>query len=337
MLGVYMSSIVEVAKLAGVSTATVSRVISGKGYVSENTKNIVNQVIEELGYKPSKTASVLARRTKHKIAVVFSQRIIDLETKDSDLFEGDGFYSIVYKGIKDRIEKNGFHMDVLVLEKRTKNRFDEYDGFLLVGGDFTKEDIEHYKQLRKPFVLIDQHLKGYPIDSVVSNGYDGAISCIDYLIKKGYQKIFHIHGPLSHYGFKDRFDGYVDGMQMHGFYPRTFLCDDINDDFNIIIPQIIKHTGIPDCIFAGNDNMAKKILRYLISEGYQIPQDIALVGFDDMLFSSIIKPALSTVKVYKYEMGDLAVDRLRQLLYQENIHPVKISLHTTFTKRESCR
>ncbi len=332
-----MSSIVEVARLAGVSTATVSRVISGKGYVSEKTKIIVNQVIEELGYKPSKTASTLARRKKHKISVVFSQRIINLEKKGSHFFESDGFYSIVYKGIKDKAEKYGIDFDIHVLERHSNSISNIYDGFLLVGGDFTIEDIEKYKKANKPFVLIDQHLKGYSIDSVVSNGYDGAISCINYLIKNGYNKIFHIHGPLSHYGFKDRFDGYVDGMQMHGFFPRTFLCDDINDDFNIIIPQIIKHTGIPDCIFAGNDNMAKKIMCYLLSEGYKIPEDIALVGFDDMLFSSQLNPALSTVKVYKHEMGDLAVDRLRQLIYEENIHPVKISLHTTFIKRGSCK
>ena len=332
-----MSSIVEVAKLAGVSTATVSRVLSGKGYVSDKTKKIVNQVIEELGYQPSKTASVLARRKKHRIGVVFSKRIINFEKREEKLFSGDGFYSIVYKGIKDKAEKYGFKMELFVLENLSTVNFEECDGFLLVGGDFTTDDIQQYKQTKKPFVLIDQHLKGYSLDSVVSNGYDGAISCIDYLIEQGYKKIYHIHGPLSHYGFKDRFDGYVDGMQMHGFFPRTFLCDDINDDFNIIIPQIIKHTGIPDCIFAGNDNMAKKILTYLLAEGYKVPDDIAVVGFDDMLFSSILKPALSTVKVYKYEMGDLAVDRLRQLLYDENIHPVKISLHTTFIKRESCR
>jgi len=331
-----MSSIVEVAKLAGVSTATVSRVLSGKGYVSKKTRELVNQVIEELGYKPSKTASVLARRKKYSIGVVFSERILNLEKKGTKPFAGDGFYSFVYKGIKDRVEKFGFQMEILSMEKQKEAFSDNYDGFLLVGGDFTIDDIQQYQRSKKQFVLIDQHLRGYSIDSVVSNGYDGAISCIEYLIKMGYRKIFHIHGPLSHYGFKDRFDGYVEGMKMHGFFPRTFLCDDINDDFNIIIPQIIKHNGMPDCIFAGNDNMAKKILDYLLSEGYQVPDDIALVGFDDMLFSSIIKPALSTIKVYKYEMGDLAVERLRQLLYDENVHPVKILLHTTFVKRESC-
>src|SRR6056297_2006221 len=134
-----MSSIVEVAKLAGVSTATVSRVISGKGYVSEKTRKMVNQVIEELGYKPSKTASVLARRKKHKIAVVFSQRIINLEKKQSRFFESDGFYSIVYKGIKDKTDKYGIDLDIHVLEKQSNPLCDNYDGFLLVGGDFTIE------------------------------------------------------------------------------------------------------------------------------------------------------------------------------------------------------
>src|SRR6056297_579379 len=168
-----MSSIVEVAKLAGVSTATVSRVLSGKGYVSDKTKRIVNQVIEELDYQPSKTASVLARRKKYKIGVVFSDRIIKLEKKKGQYFSADGFYSIVYKGIKDKAEKYGFKMDILVLEKQSKDFINDYDGYLLVGGDFTPDDIQQYKQTKKPFVLIDQHLKGFSLDSVVSNGYDG--------------------------------------------------------------------------------------------------------------------------------------------------------------------
>jgi LacI family transcriptional regulator len=82
--------------------------------------------------------------------------------------------------------------------------------------------------------------------------------------------------------------------------------------------------------------MAKKILAYFSKSGFRVPEDIGLAGFDDAIFASTISPSLSTVKVYRYEMGDLATERIRQLLYDENIHPVKISLHTSFIKRDSC-
>jgi LacI family transcriptional regulator len=331
-----MSSINEVAKLAGVSTATVSRVISGKGYVSEKTKKIVLEVIEELEYSPSKAASGLARRKVFNIGVVFSRRLINYENQTGKDFSGSGFYSIVFKGIREKAKKLNMNTTVLELEKQREQIDSGFDAYLLVGGDITVEDVIMYEKINKPCLLVDQHIKGYSVDSVVSNGYDGAVRCMDYLMEKGYKKIFHIHGSLSHYGFKDRYEGYRDTMKTNGFFPRTFLCDDINVDFNQIIPQIIKHNGVPDCIFAGNDSMAKRILAYLSDEGYRIPEDIALVGFDDAVFASSLTPALSTVKVYRYEMGDLAIERIRQLLYDENIHPVKISLHTSFIKRDSC-
>ncbi|HOO33658.1 MAG TPA: LacI family DNA-binding transcriptional regulator [Thermotogota bacterium] len=330
-----MSSINDVARLAGVSTATVSRVISGKGYVSEETRKIVQKVIEELEYTPSKTASGLARRKNFRIGAVFSERILNYEKNDGRDFLGDGFYTTVFRGIKEKAGKLNMTVNILMLEDQRKQISSDYDAFLLIGGDVTEEDVLLFRACEKTFILVDQHLKGCSVDSVVSNGYDGAVSCVTHLIEEGYSRIFHIHGPLLHYGFKDRYEGYRDAMKQYGFFPRTFQCDDINDDFNLLLPQIFKNEGMPDCIFAGNDSMAKKIMTFFHKAGYKVPDEIALAGFDDAVFASTMSPSLSTVKVYRYEMGDLAVERIRQLLYDENVHPIKISLHTSFIKRDS--
>jgi len=332
-----MSNIKDVAKLAGVSTTTVSRVVSKNGYVSSETREIVMKVIEELGYSPSKTASRLARRKHFTIGLVISQRIVKLEKKDGILFSAAGFYSIVFRGIKEKSKKLNMSVKTLILEEERKKISSDCDGYFLLGGDITIDDVEIFKKSHKPVLLVDQHIHGQSLDSVVSDGYDGAISCTNYLINKGYKKIFHIHGPLSHYGFKERYDGYRDSMKSHGFLPRTFLCDDINDDFDLLVPQIFAISGVPDCIFGGNDSIAHRILYYLLHTGYKVPEDMGLVGFDDSIVASVIKPNLSTVKVYRYEMGDVAVERMRQLLYGENIHPIKMSLHTKFIKRESCK
>jgi len=332
-----MSTIKDVAKFAQVSTTTVSRVLTGNGYVSEKTKKVVLKAIEELGFKPSKGAAELARRKKHRIGVVISRRIQKLEYENGELLSNEGFYSIVHKGIKDKSQEYNIELTILILEEQRENLSVEYDGYLLMGGDITYEDVIRFRgKENKPVILVDQHIQGFAFDSIVSNGYDGARNCIGHIIKRGYTKIFHIHGPLSHYGFKERYDGYRDAMKINGLLPMTFLCDDINDNLDILLPQIIQNYGVPDCIFAGNDSIAGKLYTHLNELGYEIPNDIGIVGFDDAIFASLIKPALSTVKVFRYEMGSLAIDRIKQLLYGENIHPVKMSLHTEFIQRDSC-
>ncbi len=333
-----MSNIKDVAKLAKVSTTTVSRVITGNGYVSDKTRNIVMKAIEELGFKPSKEAVGLARRKRYAVGVVISRRIQKLECEDGAILSKDGFYSIVYGGIKDKAEEYNIELKILILEEQREKLNESLDGYLLVGGDITLEDVYAFKGVNcKPVILVDQHIQGKGIDCVVSNGYDGARNCIEHIIGEGYKKIFHIHGPLSHYGFKERYDGYRDAMKINGLLPLPFLCDDINDNMGLLLPQIFQNYGFPDCIFAGNDGIAVKLYSHLNGMGYEIPEDVGVVGFDDAIFASLVKPALSTVKVFRYEMGSLAIDRVRQLLYGENIHPVKISLHTEFIQRDSCR
>ncbi|HPE68167.1 MAG TPA: LacI family DNA-binding transcriptional regulator [Thermotogota bacterium] len=331
-----MASIRDVAKLAKVSTTTVSRVIGNKGYVSPETRQIVLKAMENLEYTPSDMARRLGRRKGFQVGVVFSQRIQKLIRLPVHPYSREEFYSTVFKGIEDHARQNQMKVKWLCLEEQRVHLDDSLHGFILAGGEVNAADVERYSQLGKPFVMLDQYIPGKQVDCVVSNGYDGARTAVSFLIKSGMRRIFHVHGPLGHYGFKERYDGYHDAMKSEGLYPFPFLCDDIADNLEDVLRRAIQSAGTPDAIFAGNDSIALMINHHAPKLGLFPGKNLGLVGFDDLLVASTVSPPLCTVKVYRFEMGCMAVDRLRQLLYGESQHPVKISLYTHFVRRASC-
>lgn len=321
------SNLKDVAELAGVSTATVSRVINNKGYISEQTKRKVIKAVNELNYLPTKTARFLAKKGQtYNVAIISGERVLD-----SISSHPDEFYTVVVKGITDFAKKHRLNTHFL------KMRESEYiyDGYLLLGGEITDDYVKDLKSTHKPVVLVDQYIPGLKIDCVVSDGYDGAVYGIEYLIKKGLKKIVTFHGPLSHFGFKDRYDGYVAAMENHGLLPKTYEYDEIGDNMSNLIDMILRTYGKPEGIFGTNDTAAIRAMEELQKRDFKIPEDISVMGFDDIVSASSVTPSLTTLKIFKYELGSVAARRLYTLLMGEEEHPTKTSLFTHFIKRES--
>ncbi|WP_235598542.1 LacI family DNA-binding transcriptional regulator [Kosmotoga arenicorallina] len=322
-----MTRLIDVAKLAKVSTATVSRVINNNGYVSAKVRERVMKAIEELGYQPAKAARFLAKSGQNfDIGVVADDWVLKSITTVID-----EFYSIVYKGIIDFSKNHRMNIHLLDVNSWDENA----DGFLLIGGGITKELVREVKKTKKPLVLVDQYLPGLKVDYVVSDGYDGAVFAVDKLISKGMKRIVHIHGPLSHFGFRDRYDGYMATMEMHGFMPKSYEFDEINDNMSTIVDMMLRSYGKPDAIFGSNDTAAIRAMEELKSRGFRIPEDISVIGFDDIMSASLVSPKLTTLKIFKYDLGSIAARRLFNLLMGEEKHPVKISLFTQYIERES--
>nr|WP_250879991.1 substrate-binding domain-containing protein [Thermosipho sp. 1244] len=211
----------------------------------------------------------------------------------------------------------------------------ECDGYILVGGDTTKETVKYYKDIKKPFLLLDHYIPGEKVNCIVTNGYDGAYYATNYLIKKGFRRIFHIHGPLNSYGFKGRFEGYTTAMHQANLLPKYYEYDDVKDNMEDVIEFMLKKDGIPEAIFASNDITAMRVIRELKKRNFKIPEDVSIIGFDDILSAKEFEPSLTTLKVFKDEMGSLAAKRMYELLIGHDTHPVMISLFTKFIKRKS--
>ncbi|WP_126994133.1 LacI family DNA-binding transcriptional regulator [Thermosipho globiformans] len=322
-----MATIEDVAKKAGVSIATVSRVINNVSNVSERTRIKVWKAIEELNYKPKIFASALARhKEKFRVGICKSERLAKMEQEKIE----PEFYSVILKSLEKAGEAYGIKFCGVNLSNPI-----ECDGYILVGGDTTKKIIEEYRTLKKPFLLLDHYIPGVNVDSIVTNGFDGAYIATSYLIKKGFRKIYHIHGPLNSYGFKGRFQGYTVAMQEAGFLPKYYEYDDVKNNMSDVLDFMLRQDDFPEAIFASNDVTAMRIIRELKRKNIRVPEDVSIIGFDDIISAKDFEPPLTTLKVFKDEMGSLAAKRIYELLVGHDSHPVIISLFTKFVKRKS--
>ncbi|MEN3043004.1 MAG: LacI family DNA-binding transcriptional regulator [Fervidobacterium sp.] len=321
-----MVSIEDVALKAGVSIATVSRVLNGTGYVSEETELKVLKAIKELGYKPHFSAQALARKKSFEVGVIISRRIQEILPTEIGVF-----YKIILESIENASVMYKISVELMLLDEwNFKNR---HDGYIIVGSDATEEQITRLSSKAK-VVLVDHYIDGLRVNSIVSDGYDGVFFITKELIHKGFNRIVHLHGPLKYYGFRDRYNGYVSAMSKFGKLPITYEYDDLHEDVDNVLRKVLRD-WIPEAIICSNDVIAIRTLKKLREWEYKVPEDISVIGFDDIPAAE--REGLSTFRVQKSELGMNAVKRMYELLTGQSLHPYKQCLYTLFVKRNSSK
>jgi len=323
----------EIAKKADVSIATVSRVLNSSENVSSATREKVLEILRKYEFEMDPWAKRLAsKRNKTHLFIMVSRRIL----KFLDL-ESNEFYSTVINGTRNTADMNRSVTEIVEMESNLdEEKLKGVDGVLLVGGDTTAEHVRFFKKIGMPLVLVDQYIPTVKVDCIVSNGYDGASYAVKYLISRGLKKIVHIHGFLNHFGFKDRYDGYKATMEQNNLLPKTYeYNDEVMEDMKPLIDKMFNVYGVPEAIFASNDLIAMKAIETLRSFHIRVPEDISVIGFDGIEKGKYFTPPLSTLKVPMREMGSLALKRLLDIVYDQDVYPVRISLFTEFIKRGS--
>ncbi len=318
-----MATIEQVAKRAGVSVATVSRFLNKSGYVSEEASLRIQKAIEELNFQRRYSAHILAARKVFKVGIILSERINALVNEDIG-----SFYNIILMALEDCEKTFHFQYKRLILGKSIE---EEFDGFIVVGSDATEEELQKIKKHCK-VVLLDHYIDGAGIDSILSDGYDGFFQVVQRFVKKDKKRIIHIHGPLKHYGFKDRYNGYISAMEKHHLLPITYEYDDLHEEIDGVLKKALSNSD-PEVILCSNDIIAIRVLKKLKEWHIQVPKKVSVIGFDDIPQSE--KEGLSTMHVRKYDMAYAAAKRLYELLVESNQRACRISLYTHFVKRSS--
>lgn len=327
-----MTNVKDVAKLAQVSTATVSRVISNKGKVKKETREKVLKAIEELDYHPNNIGRQLRTMKTMTILVL----VPDITNT---------FFSKILRKIEATAIEKGYEVLLGDTQNKPADKYFGYfyekkvDGIISLTSYFNVKTLETInKQI--PFVLACENIEGINLPSVTINNILGAEIMTHYLIDKGHKKISYISGPLKGILGKNRLTGFKQQMLKHNLK----INDDwiFEGDFTIqsgykIGMKILKLKELPSAIFAANDEMAIGIIKVLTKHGIRVPNDISIVGFDNIISSEIITPGLTTYAQPVEEIGNQAIQKLLDLIENKELKETDTLLEGTILERQSAQ
>jgi LacI family transcriptional regulator len=331
-------TIEDVARATSLSISTISLVLNNKANVSDATRRKVQEAIQALGYHPSRSARGLASKASGNIGFILT---------DDHFSEVEPFYTRVFLGTEFEARTHNYYILLTTVPNRAKRggsipRFlqeKNVDG-VIVAGKFNPKLIEHIDRLGLPIVLVDYAVRGARYSTVLIDNFKGAQAAAQHLIGNGRREIAFIGGDPDHPSILERFAGYKATLQEHGisFNPQLVVSDEedtrIHNGYNAI-ERLLKQGGKPDALFAANDAMAIGALNYLKAAGKRIPEDIAIVGFDDIELSSHVEPNLTTVRVFTAEMGKIAVKRIVEMIREKTRHVFTVHLPVELVVRAS--
>ncbi len=309
-------NIKEIAKLAGVSTSTISRVLNNSGYVKQDVRERIEKIIEETGYFPSDTAKGLKEKKTNLVGVIIprlSSRAVSLVVEGITRVLDEKGYTTILANTRLDFEKE---MNFIKVFKQKR-----VNGIIFVATHITEEHVKLLKKIEIPKIFIGQDASEYGFSSVIHDDYGAAREMTGYLIKNGHKKIGFIGVYESDIAVGyERKRGYKDSILENGISVDDELI--ATGDFeissvNASMEKIMKKN--PSAIFAVTDNLAIGAISYLLERGYRVPEDISVVGVGDSGIAEIYNPRITTVK-YKYkECGEEAAKLLINNLISKKI------------------
>lgn len=333
----------EVAQLAGVSRSTVSRVVNQHPNVRPEVRERVWKVIRQTGYQPHAAARSLASRRSRVIGLIIPQAVTTLFT--------DPYFPVLLRGIADSCNAHNYHLMLslfshrrvhdprtrqdLLYQQILRSRY--LDGVVVASAPLDDPIFSRLLEESVPFVIIGRHpherANYVDVDNVVS-----ARMAVEHLLRLGHERVATITGPLNMFAAQDRLEGYRQALAARGVPVDENLIaegDFTEQGGRAAMQRLLPYR--PTAVFAASDMMAVGALRVLREAGLQVPEDIAMVGFDNIPLASMVEPALTTVRQPIEQLGSMAVELLISLLQnpgQETVH--RMVLPTELVVRASC-
>ena len=325
-------TIKDVAKHAGVSIATVSRVLNGSVPVQADKAERVRTAMDDLRFVPRTAARTLASRKTNTIGLILSEI-------------GGAFFPLLLKGIESETRAMGYELLIHstqgahASQRKTLGEHNT-DGLLVFTSSLAAEELERLYKIKFPLVLMHQTPPdGLDMPVVTIENKDGAEMLVSHLIEKhGRRRIVYMRGPEGHEDSLWRERGYREALEKHNlpFAPELVVMGGFEEEiaFNNIQKKIQEEIEF-DAVFAGDDDTAIGVYRALKASKRLIPDDVAVVGFDDVQFSRYISPALTTVRAPIEEVGREAVRQLKSLMDDGQAESL-VLMRTELVIRESC-
>ncbi len=331
-----MPNIREVAQKAGVSVATVSRVLNHPERVSPNTKELIEKVMKEMDFSPNVFARSLNLKKSNTLALIIP-----------DILNPQ--YMEIARGVERVAHEKGYNLLLCNTEKDLKKEQNyirmliekKIDGIILAFTLLQQEDFDEIQRRNIPLILFGQNILKKNISSVYSDFKEGAFLAVNHLIQRGFRRIAYVCGEKDQLENRDKTLGYVDALLGSGLN----ICEDLmiegSDDIDsgyLAALKLLKLNPLPDAVFVGNDLMAIGIIDALKNEGKRIPEDISVIGYDNIRMASLIEPKLTSVSWPVYKMGLISARILIDEVEKpdEEVETQNIFLSPKLKIRKSC-
>lgn len=337
----------DIAKLANVSKSAVSLALNGKNGVSKETRDKIIKIAQEHGYIPRpiikadqyfQTSSKLLR-----FVACTNEGIV------TEHYETMPFFTELINNIDKQIGSNGYSLIVSAISiknlKEETARLEQEQksaGILLLGTNLTPEQINIVSSIQPNLVVLDTCFETLDVNFVVMNNIYGAYQAGKYLIELGHKNIGYVESTTRMYNFDMRRKGFLQALEEsdlkiaeHNYFSISPTVITSQEEFKIKIKNQINK--LPSALFCEADYMAISVIKSLSELGIQVPNDISIIGFDNIFESQVITPELTTINVKKDRIALLAVEKLIREIDNNENHKIKLFVDTDLIERNSCK
>ena len=328
-------SVKRISEITGFSPATVSNALNMKRGVNKDTAERIFQVAGELGYFTG---------SKSLKSIKFVQF-----RRNGGIIDDSPFHPAVIEGVEEAARENGLATIYIrlnytapdYLEQVSQLTSDSNGGVILLATEMLEEDFDPFMHCKCPIILLDGWCERQPFNGVLINNIDSAQNAVGHLIARGHRKIGYVRGSFRIKAFQAREYGYRQALLDHGLElePRWVVTVGTKTDsaYEGMLSYLDTKPELPTAFFVDNDLIAFGVMRALKDRGYRVPDDVSIVGFDDVAYCTVSSPALTTIHVNKRSMGWEAVRRLLTMMDDPNTGIFKIESCTEFVERDSVR
>jgi LacI family transcriptional regulator len=333
------NSIYDVAKKAGVSIATVSRVLNDSKFVKTSTRERVLRIIKELDYMPNFFARNLVKKTSKTIGLVLPEIVNPIYPEIAKGISDKAFlkkYTVFLCNTEASVEK-----EIALLKNLLEKNV---DGIIFIGTEMCKYkgNFKHYLYLYNkniPTIFINGMLQDIDIPFVRINEVMAGYIAAMHMLKKGLKKIALLGGPLDFIPAREKLKGYKKAFREFGIPvdEKYIILDnfEIKNGFSNTI-KLLEMDERPEGIITGSDLLAIEAIRASIAKGISVPNDLKVIGFDDISFSATYSPSITTIAQPKYEMGTMALIMLVKLIEKKELSQKKVLIEPKLVIRDSC-
>ncbi len=328
-----MSKIKDVAEAAGVSTATVSRVLSDKPHVSPKIRKKVLAAVERLNYRPNRVARSLRVQQSNIIGLIVS----DIRNP---------FFTFVSRAVEDVTYQHGLSIFLCNSDENPDKeamylnhmRDENVAGVILSPTRQTADNFAETVKLDLPMVIIDRRVKDVELDTVLTDNIDSARKIVEHLIQNGHTRIAALFGVGSTTG-RERRQGYLNALQQHGLPPLpelAFYVEAREEEGYKAARKLLQGSTSPDAIFTSNGLLSLGAYRAIRDKGLRIPQDIGFASFDETVWTPLVDPPITVIQQPTYAIGQTAIELLLKRLDDHSRPTSEVILKSKLVVRQSC-